>query len=106
MTMCEFIDNLAYTGFNYDRGLLKTLYTKIKNQAFKSNEPPLSEKHRPRMSNTILANQFVRQITDQVDCEFFWSLLKIQKRYRKEESELLERKIWKGEKNFVKRCKI
>lgn len=72
MSMCEFIDNLAYTGFNYDRGLLKTLYTKVKNQPFKSHEPPpTTRKFKPRMSNAMLANQFVKQITDQVDCEFW-----------------------------------
>jgi hypothetical protein len=74
--MCEFIDNLAYTGFQYDRGLLKTLYSNIKNQAFKSQEPPpqIIHKPRPRLSNAAMANRFVKQITDQVDCEFFRGL--------------------------------
>ncbi|KAI6175337.1 hypothetical protein M3Y97_00677900 [Aphelenchoides bicaudatus] len=75
MTMPEFIDNLAYTNFNYDRGLLKTLYAKVKSQPFKSNEPP-PEKPRPRMSNAMLANQFARQITDQVDYFRGWVMLK------------------------------
>jgi hypothetical protein len=83
MTMPEFIDNLAYTGFQYDRGLLKTLYTKVKNQPFKSQDPPpVIEKPKPRLSNAILANKFVKQITDQVDCKCYFEFSIIQSNFR------------------------
>ncbi|KAI6221939.1 PH and SEC7 domain-containing protein 3 [Aphelenchoides fujianensis] len=75
MTMCEFIDNLAYTGFNYDRGLLKTLYAKIKSQPFKSAEQAPVEKPK-KLSVHSVANHFVRQITDQVDYFHGWVMLK------------------------------
>ncbi|KAI6180905.1 hypothetical protein M3Y98_00771700 [Aphelenchoides besseyi] len=74
MSMCEFIDNLAYTGFKYDRGLLKTLYAKIKSQPFKSPEQQPTEK--PKKLSVQLGNNFVRQITDQVDYFHGWVMIK------------------------------
>ena len=88
MTLHEFIDNLCYTGFNYDRGLLKTLYAKIKAQPFKSaascaTPPSLAAaekaRRRPCPSNDAVAaggSAFGHQLNNQVDYHRGWIMLK------------------------------
>lgn len=79
--MHEFIDNLCYTNHTYDRGLLKTLYTKIKSQPFKSapSDAAATADERPkrRVSTAIAsAATFGRQLTDQVDYNRGWIMVK------------------------------